>query len=143
MPVTGMLTESISAAASLSPCAAVIIVVESSQRADPIVKQCFGALEPDGAELTLPFKHWLMPKSVAEPGLEIADFIISAAKSQTQRYIRGRDGLSLDFLDVFCRLPPQVPQFCQFSLITGVYRKTGRVGVQGFRLADNTLSRIS
>jgi hypothetical protein len=143
MPVTGVLNENISAVASLLPCTAVIIVVESSQRADPILRQCFGALEPDGAELTPPFKHWLMPKSVAEPGLEIADFVISAAKSQTQRYIQGRDGLALDFDDVFCRLPPQVPQFCQFSLITGVYRETGRVGVQGFRLVGNTLSSIS
>jgi hypothetical protein len=45
-----------------------------------------------------------MPKSSNEPGLEVADFIISAAGSEVQRRMRGKEGHAPDFKDVFCRL---------------------------------------
>ena len=95
----GALQEDITGLASRIPCAAVTIIVESSQRADPILKRCFGELKPDGIELTIPVNHCLMPKSGAEPGLEIADFIISAAGSQVRRHLRGQQGPAPDFPD--------------------------------------------
>lgn len=116
-PVMGILQEDITSLASRIPCAAVTIIVESSQRADPILKRCFGELKPDGVELTIPVNHCLMPKSGAEPGLEIADFIISAVGSQVRRHLRGQQGPAPDFSDVFCRLPAEG---CLFSIIGAV-----------------------
>jgi len=116
-PVTGVLQEDIASLASRIPCAAVTIIVESSQRADPILKRCFGELRPDVIDLSKAVNHCLMPKSGAEPGLEIADFVINAAGSQVQRFLRGRQGLAPDFRGVFCRLPEKG---CLFSIIGAV-----------------------
>lgn len=138
-PVMGALQEDIISLASRIPCAAVTIVVESSQRADPILKRCFGELKPGAIELTIPVSHCLMPKSSAEPGLEIADFIISAAGSQVRRHLRGQQGPAPDFSDVFCRLPVEG---CLFSIIGAVADDLENQLVQVLRLCfrHNALS---
>ena len=131
VPVMGGLYEHVVGVAELIPCKAIAMVVESSQRADPMLKQHFGELKLENRELILSVEHWLMPKSAAEPGLEIADFIINAAGSQTRRYLEGKPGVSLDFQDVFGRLPPEG---CRFSIVTKVDGyEDGRVRVQGVR----------
>jgi len=115
VPVMGGLHEHVVGVAERIPCTAIAMVVESSQRADPMLKQHFGELQLANKELILPAQHWLMPKSAAEPGLEIADFIINAAGSQTRRYLKGQPGVSPDFQDVFGRLPLKG---CRFSIVT-------------------------
>lgn len=121
--------------AELIPCKAVALVVESSQRADPMLKQHFGELKLENRELVLPVQYWLMPKSAAEPGLEIADFIINAAGSQTRRHLARKPGVSLGFQDVFGRLPLEG---CRFSIVTEVNDgyEDAQVRVQGIRLTQ-------
>jgi hypothetical protein len=105
IPVMGQLQKEIAFVAGAVPCKRVWIIVESSARADAIVQACFSQLTPiDGASL-LPVVKSLMPKSSNEPGLEVADFIVSAAGSQIRRRLRGQNGHAPDFHDVFCRLP--------------------------------------
>jgi len=134
-PVIGMLEEHIDGIASLVPCSGVMIIVESSQRADPILKQLFGKLKSEGVERVRPVEYCLMPKSSAEPGLEIADFIISAARSQTKKLAEGKTGLARDFADVFDRLPPEG---CRFSFVVDVDgSQEGRRGIKGFRYRGN------
>jgi hypothetical protein len=99
-PVMGGLHEHVVGVAELIPCKAIAMVVESSQRADAMLKEHFGELKLENKVLILPVEHWLMPKSAGEPGLEIADFIINAAGSQTRRYLKGQPGVSPDFQDV-------------------------------------------
>jgi hypothetical protein len=137
VPVMGGLHEDIANLASRIPCAAVKIIVESSQRANPIFQQCFGELTPDGAGLAIPVTYHFMPKSSAEHGLEIADFIINAAGSQIKRHIDGKDGFAPDFNDVFCQLPPIG---CLFSLIDEVKVLDGRVRMHRMRLIGNANS---
>ena len=132
-PVMGTLEEHIDAIASLTPCSGVAIIVESSQRAGPILKQHFGELRSEGLERVRPVEYCLMPKSSAEPGLEIADFIISAAKSQTVRLTEGKAGFAPDFEHVFGRLPAIG---CRFSYIAGVSSEENeRIRIKGVRLA--------
>jgi hypothetical protein len=80
-----------------------------------------------------------MPKSGAEPGLEIADFIISAAGSQVRRHLQGKKGPAPDFSDVFCQLPAEG---CLFSIIGAVADdpQNQLVQVLRFCLPDNALS---
>lgn len=133
--VTGAIQEDIAILANLLPCNAVSLVLESSRRADPILKQCFSELGPGSIHLAKPLNHYLMPKSGGEPGLEIADFIINAAGSQIRRHLRGEQGPAPDFFDVFCRLPPEG---CLFSVIGAVADdpKNQAVQILRFRLGD-------
>ena len=64
--------------------------------------------------------------------LEIADFIINAAGSQTRRHLGGKRGVSPDFQDVFGRLPLEG---CRFSIVTAVDDgyEDGRIRVQSVR----------
>jgi hypothetical protein len=115
--VMGKIQEEIQFVASVIPCERVVLMVESSQRADPMVRERWGGLAPVGPDLEVPMEYCLMPKSSHEPGLEIADFIINAAGSQTRRYMRGTTGAALDFADVFLQVPTIGSRF---SIIRGV-----------------------
>jgi hypothetical protein len=105
VPVMGQLQNEIAFVAATLPCKRVYIVVESSDRANEIVQVCFSQLSPINGTAPLPVVKSLMPKSSNEPGLEVADFIVSAAGSEVQRRLRGQSGHAPDFKDVFCRLP--------------------------------------
>jgi hypothetical protein len=105
VPVLGQLKEEVAALAALLQCQKVWVIIETSQRADPIVQACFSQLIPLNGSSALSVEKCLMPKSSKEPGLEVADFIVSAAGSDVQRQMRGQTGHAPDFKDVFCRLP--------------------------------------
>jgi hypothetical protein len=141
VPVMGALQEDIADLVNRVPCSGITIIVESSQRSDPTVRSRFSELQPDASDLPVPVRHRLMPKRAAEPGLEVADFIISAAGSQIQRDMRGKGGWAPDFKDVFCRLPPAI---CLFSVITAVlmHRESGLVQMRRHRLVGNTPSSL-
>jgi hypothetical protein len=134
-PVTGAIQEDIASLGNLLPCDRVSLVLETSQRADPILRQCFSELGPGSIQLEKLLNHYMMPKSCGEPGLEIADFIINAAGSQIRKHLRGEQGPAPDFFDVFCRLPPEG---CLFSVIGAVADDAQNQAVQilRFRLSD-------
>jgi hypothetical protein len=137
-PVMGGLHEHVVSVAERIQCAAVAIIVESSQRADAMLKKYFNALKLDNRELILPVKHWLMPKSAAEPVLEVADFIINASGNQTRRYLARKPGISRDFQDVFGQLPHYG---CRFSIATKVkVGDDGRVRVEGTRFQSGVIN---
>jgi hypothetical protein len=75
----------------------------------------------------------LMPKSSNEPGLEVADFIVSAASSQVQRRLRGQNGRAPDFNDVFRRLAPWGRRYIELSHVA--VSKNGLVGITRVALA--------
>ena len=113
-------------------CERIWIILESSERADPVVKGHFGKLTSIDAVQTLPVEHRLMAKSANEPGLEVADFIVSAASSEVQRHLRGKLGRAPDFRDVFCRLSRAG---CRYREVRRVTRApNGLVAVDGVRL---------
>jgi Protein of unknown function (DUF3800) len=133
VPVMGQLREEFTNVASLLPCKTVWIIFESSQRADPIVQSCFAQLTSLNVSRAVSVKHCFMPKSANEPGLEVADFIVSAASSQVRRRPRGLTGSAPDFKDVFCRLPVEG---CRYREVSSVALDAGgMVSVSGVRLA--------
>jgi hypothetical protein len=132
VPVMGQLQNEIVFVADALACKKVWIILESSQRADGIVQTCFSQLVPVDAAFSLPVVKSLMPKSSNEPGLEVADFIVSAASSEVQRRLRGQDGHAPDFNDVFCRLPALGCRYREVSHVT--VDENGIVGVSGVAL---------
>ncbi len=132
IPVMGQLRQEIATVASALPCKRVWIIVESSQRADPVVRGCFDKLTSLSASRPLPVERCFMPKSSNEPGLEVADFIVSAASSEVQRRLRGRPGHAPDFNDVFCRLPAEGCRYREIAHATD--QGDGLVSIDGVRL---------
>ena len=139
IPVMGQLCEEIEAVASALPCKRLWIILESSDRADPVVKRCFGQLTSLSTPRAIPVEHCFMPKSANEPGLEVADFIVSAAGSQVQRRVRGKSGHAPDFYDVFGRLPPEGCRYREVMRVT--IHADSLVSIDGVRLVgDNNTS---
>jgi hypothetical protein len=135
VPVMGQLRKEIEAVASAVGCERVWIILESSDRADPVVKSCFAKLTSLNIARTIPVEHCFMLKSSNEPGLEVADFIISAASSQVQRRLRGKSGQAPDFKDVFCRLPAEG---CRYREIArAALHDNGLVSLSGVALVHS------
>jgi hypothetical protein len=134
VPVMGQLRAEIATVASVLHSPRVWNILESSERADPVVKNCFPQLSFLSVSRTIPVEHCFMRKSSNEPGLEIADFIISAASSQVQRRLRGKSGQAPDFKDVFCRLPPEG---CRYREVAYADVHDDLVSVSGVYLTGN------
>jgi hypothetical protein len=117
------------------PCSSIALIFESSQRGDPLVRQHFGELGLLEDERPIPTEHCFMPKSSGEPGLEVADFVASAAGSQTRRYLRGETGFAKDYLDVFHQFPPPGSYFFYIGEVGGS-RESREAWVQGFRRTE-------
>ena len=104
------------------PCASVAIIVESSQRADPLLRERFNKLDLERGGKEIPVDYCFMPKAVNEPGLEVADFIVSAAGSFARRQAAGREGIPPDFQDVFMgSVPRRLTFFRVIDRIVGKY----------------------
>ena len=140
VPVMGQLQNEIGIIAAALPCKSVWIIVENSDRANAIVQACFSQLAPINGMPPLPIVKSLMPKSSNEPGLEVADFIVSAAGSQVQRRLRGQNGQAPDFTDVFCRLPAYGCRYPEVSQVA--IDENGSVAVSGVALCPSTGERM-
>jgi hypothetical protein len=132
IPVMGQLRQGIAIVGSALTCKRIWICVESSQRADPVVRNCFEQLTALDNSRPLPIERCFVPKSSNEEGLEVADFIVSAASSEVQRRMRGKSGHAPDFDDVFCRLAPEGCRYREIASVTD--HGDGLITIDGVRL---------
>jgi hypothetical protein len=130
--VMGMLKQHIARLVSVLPCTTVALIFESSERGDPLVRQHFGELGLLEEERPLPTVHCFMPKSANEPGLEIADFVASAAGTQARFYHRGRTDFAKDYQAVFHKFPSPFSQFFHIAEVGGS-RESHEAWIQGVR----------
>jgi hypothetical protein len=136
VPLLGQIRKEIEVVAGLVECKRLWIIIESSERADPIIQACFSQLKPLGGSHEIDVVKCLMQKKSKETGLEVADFIISAAGSQIQRRMRGRDGWAPDFHDVFGRLEPVGCRYREVSHVA--VDENGVVNVSGVALTRDS-----
>jgi hypothetical protein len=120
---------------SSQPCSTAALVFESSKRGDPHVRQYFDELGLLTNGRPIPTEHRFMPKSGGEPGLQLADFVASAAGSQARRYLRGETGFAKDYQDVFHQFPPPFSHFFHIEEVGGS-RESQEAWVQGFRRTE-------
>jgi Protein of unknown function (DUF3800) len=130
--VMGTLKQHIARLVSRLPCSTVALIFESSERGDPLVRQHFGELGLLEDERPVPTEHCFMPKWAGEPGLELADFVASAAGTQARFYHRGKTNLAKDYQAVFHPFPPPFSQFFHIAKVDGS-RESHEAWVQGFR----------
>lgn len=95
------------------------LVVESSHRGNPLVREHFSGFwplldTPDGPARA-PIERCFMSKEACNPGLEVADFIMHAAGTQSYATLRKRTTFRKDFEVVFM---PSPDWFSDFQLIT-------------------------
>jgi hypothetical protein len=130
--VMGMLKQHIARLVSRLPCTTVALIFESSERGYPLVRRHFGELRLMEDERPIPTEHCFMPKSAGEPGLELADFIASAAGTQARFYHRGKTGFAKDYQAVFHQFPPPMSQFFHIGEVGGS-RESREAWIQGVR----------
>jgi hypothetical protein len=118
-PVVELLKKYVAKITARTPCTSVALVFEASKRGDPLLQLHFGNLELSEDGNPIAVEHCLMEKRHGEIGLEVADFIVSAAGSQTRRAVRGDAGFAKDFQDVFQSVPRFFVEFCLIQSVTG------------------------
>jgi hypothetical protein len=133
--VMGTLKQHIARIVERLPCSTLALIFESSQRGNPLVQQYFGELGLLDNGRPVPTEHCFMPKSAGEPGLEIADFVASAAGSQARFYHRGKIGFAKDYQDVFHQFPPPMSQFLHITEVGGS-RDNDVAWIQGVRRSE-------
>lgn len=99
--IAGTLMNRIADIARWSDFQEVAVIIESSERANPLVQEAFSpySVQKDGS--TIPTSFYFMPKLAGYPALEVADFVMHAVQRQAKRKLRGENGFELDFAATF------------------------------------------
>jgi hypothetical protein len=99
-------------------CKEVKVVFESSDRADKLIKEAFQTLEFHRGAKQIPSECYFMPKSAAEPALEVADFIMHAIGRQARRNLTQRGSFLPDFCAVFHSVDTKLTSFMEVGSVT-------------------------
>jgi hypothetical protein len=104
-----------------APFERVAIIVEESTRGDPQARKYLTDLRAHvhtmSGMLEKPIEYYFMSKSLAHPGLEVADFVVHAASGQTERFLKNNVSHRKDFKSVFCSSLPCVHRYVQLKSI--------------------------
>jgi hypothetical protein len=90
-----------------TPFSELHVIFEASGRADELIEQAFGDFRLEENGRSIPVGCYFMPKSVHDPALEVADFVVHAVGRQARRRIEGREGFAPDFAAVFHNQDPK------------------------------------
>jgi hypothetical protein len=96
-------------------CKEVRVVFESSRRADRLIENAFQSFEFSRGSKRIPSECGFMPKSVGEPALEVADFVMHAVGRQMRRNLTKRDTFLPDFRAVFHAVGPELSSFIEVA----------------------------
>jgi hypothetical protein len=81
--------------------AEVAFIFEASERSDVLVQRYFSDIPVTIAGAHVPVQLGIMPKSVGDEALEVADFIIHTAGQQARRWEKGDETFRRDFQSIF------------------------------------------
>jgi Protein of unknown function (DUF3800) len=94
-----------------SLCKEVAVIFESSQRTDRLIEEAFQDFEVARGSKHIPSTCYFMPKSAADPALEVADFVMHAVRRQARRGFDPRGTFVADFCAVFHTADPTLVSF--------------------------------
>lgn len=99
----------------------IVVLVESSSRANRLAVRHLGPytaadLEYLERKVRVPIDHYFVPKTIAEPGIEIADFIMHAAGAQVRNEIASQGPrFRRDFSAVFQDVPRNLVEYIKIQ----------------------------
>jgi hypothetical protein len=113
----GVLERRIDHIVQMTLCKEVKIVFESSERMDARIEGAFQALEFFRGEKRIPTECGFMPKTVGEPALEVADFVMHAIGRQARHNLTQRGSFLPDFCAIFHGVDPKFTSFMEVEKV--------------------------
>jgi hypothetical protein len=98
-------------------CKEVKVIFESSSRTDKMIQAAFQDLTIRRGQKHIPCECYLMPKSAAEPALEVADFVMHAVGRQARHNLKHRGSFLPDFCAVFHSVKRQLVSFVEVEAV--------------------------
>jgi len=111
----GALQERINHIVGRTLCREVSVVFESSQRANQLVESAFQSFDFYRGSKHIYSECGFMPKSVGEPALEVADFVMHAVGRQMRHSLIQRDRFLPDFCAVFHAMGAELSSFIEVA----------------------------
>jgi hypothetical protein len=117
--IKGVLQNALNNLILLTFCRDVKIIFESSERANKLIEEAFVSLELRRGSKLIPSECYFMPKSAAEPALEVADFVMHAVGRQARQNFKdgGRKNLLRDFESVFHGVDRRLVNFIEIESV--------------------------
>jgi hypothetical protein len=113
----GLLQNRINEIAAKTLCKEVIVIFEASERADGLITEAFQDFQVSRGCKRIPSRCGFMPKSAAEPALEVADFVMHAVGRQARHNLTQRGTFVPDFCAVFHGADPELTSFTELEAV--------------------------
>jgi hypothetical protein len=111
MTIAGVLKNRIIGIARWTPFTEINVIFEASGRSDRLMEEAFADFKIEENGKPIPVECFFMPKSVGEPALEVADFVMHAVSRQARHRMDGKEGFVRDFAAVFHDQDPRRVSF--------------------------------
>ncbi len=104
--------------AKWTTCKEIAVIFESSDRDNSKIQDAFQNFDLQENGKIIPVECYFMPKSAADPALEVADFVIYAIRRQVNRDLEQRDGFNPDFQAVFHSVDRRLTSFMAIETVS-------------------------
>jgi hypothetical protein len=99
-------------------CKEIKVIFESSDRADKLIEEAFQDFELHRGAKHIPSECYFMPKSAADPALEVADFVMHAVGRQARHNLKSRGSFVPNFCAVFHAVDRKLTSFMEVVSVT-------------------------
>jgi hypothetical protein len=98
-------------------CREIKVIFEASDRTNKLIEEAFQDIEFYRGSKRIPSECGFMPKSVGDPALEVADFVMHAVGRQGRHNLQQRGSFVPDFCAVFHAVDPKLTSFLEVEAV--------------------------